>query len=303
MITKYGELKGVEEAEFYPNGQIRSCKVTEPQVFKTAIGDLIPQYETKDDRRKMTGTVEFYENGDLMAISLDEQIKLSTESGIIPAEKILFYEGEKIKRIFPLNGKLSGYWGEDNEYKLAEEINLNFGDKEVKSKFISIAFYENQKVKSLTLWPKERMSLNTHLGTINIRKGISFYENMNIKSFEPTAEIMVPTPIGNINAFNNEITGLNGDVNSIQFFENGKIKSLFTCNSKIKITEGRNIKTLASELKPGWCNELVKIPVAIKIDFAGELVIFNEKEAYNIRKCNFEINKGGLVKIVEELVC
>lgn len=303
MITKYGELKGIEEAEFYQDGKLMSCKITEPHVFKTAIGELVPQYETRDERRKVTGTIQFYENGDLMSISLDEQIKLQTSAGEIPAEKILFYEGEKIKRIFPLNGKLSGYWGEENEYGLAEEIEIKAGEHKIKSKFISIAFSESGNVRSLTFWPRERVELNTKHGKIKIRKGISFYENMAIKSFEPATEFLLLTPIGVISAFNNEINGLNGDINSIQYYQNGKVKSLYTCNSTIKIVEDRKTKIIASELKPGWCNELVKIPVAVKIDFIDDIVVFNEREAFNMKRCKFEISKAEHKKIAEEIAC
>ena len=150
MMTKYGELKGMEDISLYPNGYIKSCRVTEFNELKTSIGILIPQYETKDERRKLTGTLEFYENGDLMYICLDEQINIKTNIGIIPAEKILFYENEKIKRIFPLNGKLSGYWTEENEYNLAKIIHIKNNKYSFSAKFISIAFYKSGNLKSLT---------------------------------------------------------------------------------------------------------------------------------------------------------
>ena len=118
METKYGDLKGVIGIETYSTGAIMSCKVTEKNILKTKLGELIPQFENKEERRKITGTLEFYENGDLKAISLDDKISIWTTVGLIPAEKIIFYPGDKIKRIFPLNGKLSGYWTEENEYGL-----------------------------------------------------------------------------------------------------------------------------------------------------------------------------------------
>lgn len=303
METKYGILNGIEEAEYYSDGMLKSCKITREHIFKTKIGDLVPQYETRDERRKLTGTLQFYHSGDIMAISLDSQMQIETALGIVPAEKILFYEGEKIKRIFPLNGKLSGYWGELDEYKLAEKITLNSGENSITGKFISIAFYESGDLKSITLWPKEKLKLSTNIGEILCRKGISFYENMNVKSFEPYSEIKLSTPIGEIFSFNNEITGLHGDSNSIQYYNDGKIKSLYTCNTIIKIREGIELKTIASDIKAGWCNELVKVPIAVKIDFLDDLVIFNEKDVFNRKKCRFEIARGELKKIVEEMVC
>lgn len=300
MMTKYGELKGMEDISLYPNGYINSCRVTEFNELKTSIGILIPQYETKDERRKLTGTLEFYENGDLMYICLDEQVNIKTNIGIIPAEKILFYENEKIKRIFPLNGKLSGYWTEENEYNLAKIIHIKNNKYSFSAKFISIAFYKSGNLKSLTLWPMETLTINNIL----IRKGISFYEDGEIKSLEPAKEVNVATPIGNIKVFNNEINGLHGDINSLEYYDNGDIKSLYTCSSLIKIiNEKKENFTIKPILKAGWCNETIKYPVPIKVDFFESFIRFNENIEFQITNSSFKIESFSKNSILEELIC
>lgn len=303
MQTKYGVLRGIEDIEYYKDGSIKLCRVNEKNVLKTALGELVPQYETKDERRKITGTLEFYENGDLMSICLDEQITVATAYGDIPTEKISFYKGEKIKRIFPLNGKLSGYWGEDNEYSLATSIVIKNGEYEITSKFISIAFYENQTLRSLTLWPKERIELTTDMGIIKVRKGISFYENGKIKSFEPATEIRVKTPIGEISAFDNEIIGLHGDENSVQFDITGEIRALCTCNDRVKIFNGSITEIMEPTLKKGWCNELIEVPVPLKISFGENSIIFGDKSSFNIQNNSFFVEKINYKNLSEEISC
>ena len=42
------------------------------------------------------------------------------------AEQVSFYESGALKRIFPLNGTLSGYWTQEDEAKLATPLTLVF---------------------------------------------------------------------------------------------------------------------------------------------------------------------------------
>ena len=303
METKYGILTGVIGVEKYKNGNIMSCKVNEKNILKTKIGELVPQFENGEERRKITGTLEFYENGDIKSICLDKKMSILTSVGVIPAEKIIFYPGDKIKRIFPLNGKLSGYWGEENEYGLSEKIEINSHKIKISAKFINISFYENGNIKSLTFWPKERTIFETGFGRVSVRKGISFYEDGSLKSLEPANEIKLKTPIGEISVFNNEIVGINGDINSIQVHHDGSLKSIYTCVNKIEIKSYKENKVIEPELKPGWCNELIKVPTAIKIDFMDDLVIFNEKDVFNMKKYKFNILNKEMKTISEELVC
>lgn len=303
METKYGVLNGLTYVEKYENGNIMSCRVNQKNILKTKIGELVPQFDNGEERRKITGVLEFYENGDIKSISLDKKMSILTSVGVIPAEKIIFYPGDKIKRIFPLNGKLSGYWSEENEYSLSEKLEINTQKIKVAAKFINISFYENGNIKSLTLWPKERTMFDTSFGRVSVRKGLSFYENGALKSLEPANEIKVETPIGEIAVFNNEIVGINGDINSIQVHHDGSLKSIYTCVNKIEISSYRENRIIEPELKPGWCNEFIKVPTAIKIDFMDELVIFNEKEVFNMKKYKFNILNKELKTVSEELVC
>jgi len=217
VLTKYGDLKGVVSAEFYSNGILKECILDEYNEIYINYGKLVPSYENEGVRKKYTKSVSFYETGEIKSIALQKQKPINTRIGIIPAEFITFYPSGNIKRIFPLNGKISGYWTEDDEYNLAEEFKLNFEVGVFKTKFISLQLYDNQEMKSITLWPKERIKLSLPIGDVEVKTGISFYKGGKIKSLEPSKPILINTPIGSINAYDTTALGIHGDSNSLCF--------------------------------------------------------------------------------------
>ena len=60
---------------------------------------------------------------------------------IVDNNLITFYENGNIRRIFPLYGQINGYWTEENEYELAEEITLPVLGTELVCKPLCIHFY------------------------------------------------------------------------------------------------------------------------------------------------------------------
>lgn len=122
--TRYGIINGVETAEYYEDGKIKSAITSEYSQLETDYGKLIPAYELSDIRKKYRHTVEFYESGSLRSIYLEEQTEVETSLGKIKAELITFYENGNIKRIFPLYGQINGYWTEENEFELAKEMTI-----------------------------------------------------------------------------------------------------------------------------------------------------------------------------------
>ncbi|MEL7596806.1 MAG: hypothetical protein AAGU01_01250, partial [Clostridiaceae bacterium] len=185
ITTKYGHIKGIYLMDKYPNGNIRDCVLNKPNIIKTKYGDLVAQYEDNDERRKCTLSMSFYDDGNLKSLSLQEQTKIETSLGVLKAEHITFYRNGNIKRIFPLDGKITGYWGEDDEYSLAEEFNFDFSFVKFKQKIIGISFFENEEPKSITLWPKDKVTIESPIGTVEARIGFSLYPDGKLKSFEP----------------------------------------------------------------------------------------------------------------------
>lgn len=288
--TKYGVLKGISSAECYKQGTLKECILTVYNELLTPYGKLIPQYEQDHVRRKYASSLSFYESGHIKSIMLNEQTSIKTALGTFPAEKLTFYEDGKLKRLFPVNGKLTGYWTEDNEYALASEHRFKFGFGEMTNKVMSLHFYPSGKLKSLSLWPKEEAEIQLDLGTIPIRIGMSFYESGQLKSCEPAKPTPVKTPIGTIMAYNNQAIGIHGDANSLQFYEDGTLKVLVTSTDKIEIYDEEQHKSCyAPEEKRSLIHDKGYDIAPLSIAFYQEKVSMNEEIEYALDRYSFTI--------------
>jgi hypothetical protein len=285
-ITQYGEIKGISENSTYAGNRLMDCVINERVELNTPLGLLTPQYEHSEARRKHIYSISFYQSGKLSRIALNEQTDVKTPMGILPAELITFYESGCVKRLFPLNGQISGYWGEDDEYKLAKEFSFHFSFGDIKSKIIGIYFYESGAIQSLTFWPKDIISIKTPIGEQRIRIGLSLYPDGRIKSFEPAKPIDVMTPIGMISSFDINANGINGDMNSLSFTKDGMIKSIITTSTKITVTNRKNSKTHSpTSISDMYEHEISFQP--LKVSFENDQVIFNSKDKYIVRENSF----------------
>lgn len=287
--TNYGELKSISLYTTYPNQQLKDCVLSERNELNTPFGILVPQYDHVEIRRKNTYSVSFFENGILKRIALQDQVEIDTCVGKLPAELITFYNSGKIKKIFPLNGHITAYWDENDEYNLAKEFYFDFPFGSFKTKIISIGFYETGTVKSITLWPNEYIYINTPIGKQRIRIGFSLYPDGSIKSIEPIEPIDIMTPIGNIKSFDVNANGVTGDKNSLAFTEDGKVKSLISSDNKITIKGPNNTSKIYSPFQiKQMCDQEIYYQT-LKIEFCNDIVIFNEKDKYKIEENSFII--------------
>ena len=290
MQTKYGLLKGIISYENYSNGNLKECILSEKNEVMTDYGLLVPQYEEDHVRRKYTFSLSFYENGYLKSISLNQQTDIVTALGTFQAEKLTFYEDGRLKRLFPVNGKLTGYWTEDNEYHLAQKYVIKLGVGEIKCKVISLQFYKSQKLKSITLWPKEHVTIRYDESNVEVRTGLAFYENGSLKSFEPAKPTPINTPIGTIMAYDNNIMGIHGDTNSVQLYEDGSLKSIVSATDKIEIFDEYHDKTTyAPEEKQSLMHLHIMDTIPLRIAFYNGKVSMNEELEYEIKKHTFII--------------
>lgn len=288
-VTKYGELKEISQYSTYTDNQLRDCVINKRSELITPLGILVPQYEHTGIRRKHTYSVSFFPGGTISRIALQEQTTVETPIGKLPAELITFYENGSIKKLFPLNGHISGYWSEDDEYNLAEEFFFDFPFGSIKTRIIGICFYENGAVRSLTLWPNEVITINTPIGEQRVRIGFSLYHDGSLQSFEPARPINVMTPIGLINCFDANASGISGDKNSLNFYEDGNIKALITSSTKITVTENNNI---AKAYYPAYVREMYESELyfrPLEIDFAKDKIRFNKQDEYIMEKCSFKV--------------
>lgn len=292
LKTKYGEIACYQNLEKYPSGNPASLIFTGRVRIKTPVGVIIPQYTVDDHGRRVLKPIIFHENGNLRKVPLQEAAEIETKYGKISAELVMFYKNETLKKLFPLNGKLSGYWGEKDEYALAEDIELQLPCGAIKAKLINLVFYENGNVKSITLWPQERVEAKTPIGTIPVKVGISFYEDGSVKSVEPADPCTVETKIGPISAYDNDPQGIMGDINSLQFNNQGEVTALSTTKSAVILRNaaGGEIRYAPSK-KESLCSENIAVTIPLQIEFTNETIRFNHRpsEEYNLSECSFEV--------------
>lgn len=296
LKTKYGEITGYQDLEEYAPGNPAALIFTERMEIKTPVGVIIPQHSVDDHGRRVLKPVNFYDNGNIKKAPLQEAADIETKYGKISAELVMFYDDETLKKLFPLNGKLSGYWSEKDEYTLAENLELQLPCGTIKAKIINLVFYKNGNIKSITLWPQETVEVKTPLGTMRIRVGISFYEDGSVKSVEPAEPYTVETKIGPISAYDNDPEGIMGDINSLQFNNQGEVTALSTTQNAIILrNEAGGEVRYSPYKKESLCSENVAVTIPLQIEFTGETVRFNHSasEEYNLSECAFEVIEYG----------
>lgn len=242
--------------------------MTEPTIMVDG-QSFVPRYSGEDYRSRKRESVVQDKNGTIKSIYLEGIRKIHTPIGDIRAEYITFYPTGAIKRVFPSFGQISGFWSEEEEMALVEEMEITVYYQKYKAKYSCIHFYESGAVKSLTLYPKENITVKTIFGKIKVRNGISFYENGKIQSLEPATYTSVNVDQNIYIAYDNLSNGINGDRNSLVLNEDGTVQALQTPVSSVMITDqdGKQDVYRAS-LKRNPLNIDTMIPIPLKLSFS-----------------------------------
>jgi hypothetical protein len=300
------ELRGIADSYCYEDGTLKDCILNEANVIKTRYGELIPKYGHEEARTKYNHSISFYKSGAVKSIAMEKQTNIITILGTFPAELVTFYESGALKRLFPLNGKISGYWTETDEEQLCEVFQFRFPFGSFKAKIISLCFYENGNLKALTLWPGETVILKNKADLYPVRIGFSLYEDGGLKSVEPAYELTLATPIGNINAFDENALGICGETNSLCFKKNGTIHSLTTSSSKIAVFDkDGTVDILEPALKPDPLEEDKFMIIPLKITFEGHHVKFegDTTRVYDLYTSRFSVANDSMPKAASGFSC
>jgi antitoxin component YwqK of YwqJK toxin-antitoxin module len=259
------------------NGNIDTVLPGEKVILETSIGNLVPRYNIDDDAgRRKEAPVKFYKTGELKSLPLEEISEIPTTVGNIKSELVIFYKNGALYRAFPLNGKVTGFWTEENEYTLAETLEIPTSLGSIKVKPIYLQFYETGELESVLFWPDEKIKVKTVMGEILIRKGIAFHKNGNIKGFEPVEEVSVESPIGSIKAFDPDPNGIQAENHSLNFYEDGTLKSVITSSNQIVVLkDGVEYKRFSPKLVISYCNENAFFISPLKILFEEDSISFN----------------------------
>lgn len=290
--TRYGTLRSCFDEEYYGDGTLKSCNFNEENRLKTGCGVLVPHYGPENVRSKYGKAVGFYPNGVIRRIALERMTGVQSPIGEFPAELVTFYEDEAICRIFPLNGRLTGFWTEEDEEKTAAPLHFSFSFGEFSSKIISVHFYESGGIQSVTLFPKERISLQTRFGKITVRTGFSLYEDGALQSLEPAEPTAVSTPVGILHAYDSNPAGITADRNSLWLDPDGNAAWLSTVTDKIVVqTPDARLDVIEPMQAGDPLNDQATVILPVKVEFTAGTARFTCKEtrSYSLAGCGFSV--------------
>lgn len=258
------------------NGNIDTVLVGEKIDLETSVGKLIPRYTLGEDGRKKEAPVKFYKTGELKSMPLEVISEIKTSVGSIKSELLIFYKSGALWRTFPLNGQVTGFWTEENEFELAEAIDVPTSIGMIKVKPIYIQFYETGELESILFWPSEQVKINVSVGEVLIHKGICFHKNGNVKGFEPVEKLSIESPIGTLSVFDPDPNGVHAESHSINFHENGAIQSIITSSNQIvAITDGGEHSVFSPQIVTSYCNDNAFFISPLKIVFEEKALSFS----------------------------
>jgi hypothetical protein len=293
-----GVFAGVESYACYPDGELEGIRLSEKNMLVTHAGELVPAY-TETHRRKVKYSVEFFKNGMIKAAALDEQQEIQTPIGEFPAELVTFFETGELRRFFPLDGKISGLWSEEEEKSLAIPFSFNLPFTKFTAIISGVSFYKSGNIQSITLFPGETITAQTKYGEIPVRNGFSLYESGELESLEPSKHTHIKTPIGVIAAFDPNAVGVNADSNSLTFDKSGRVTALITASNRIMVqTEGERTLMFAPRevVNPLDDETMITDGLALSFDYDAGTVTFkgsNEKSTFLIDKNGFTVIAYG----------
>ena len=210
-------------------------------IVKTKYGFFTACSDASDLRKKYRTPVEYYPDGTVRSIYLQEPEEVTLPEGVFQVELMTFYEDGNIKRLFPLYGQLSSYWGVEDEVKNAPEYVFTINGEEKKLRPQCIFFYPSGKIRSITLWPEDSVTVKTSIGPVTSKLGVELYEDGNVRSIEPVFGTSFTVEYGEAKPFMVRKHMLHAEDASIRFDENGNIISFATLQTQVE-TEGKVYK-------------------------------------------------------------
>ncbi|MHC1713731.1 MAG: hypothetical protein AB9872_16425 [Solidesulfovibrio sp.] len=265
-------MAGLEDR--YPDGALRGVCLDAAHPLETSLGRLVPQYSIDDARRMTRPPVTFFQNGQVRSLPLETRTVVETPVGPLPAELVTFHENGGVARVFPLNGKLSGYWTEADEAALAEPLRIETPIGPLVARLVAVAFDPTGRLRSLTLWPGEELPVSTPAGNVSVRLGLSFHPGGALRSLEPARPFEAPTPVGPIWAFDSDAVGVTGDDNSLVFDPAGEVTRIATVRTSLvaRWPDGTR-RELTPLVRESICGDSEREITPLVLDFSDISVI------------------------------
>ena len=204
---------------------------------KTKYGSFTACSDASDLRKKYRCPVEYHPDGTVRSIYLQEIDEVTLPEGRFQAELMTFYEDGSIKRLFPLYGQLSSYWGVEDEVNDAPSYIFTINGQEHKIRPQCIYFYPSGKIRSITLWPDDSITITTPKGLIESKLGIEIYEDKTIRSIEPAFGTVIATDYGEAKPFMIRKHMLHAEDASMRFDEKGSLTSFATLQTRVNAND------------------------------------------------------------------
>ncbi|MUM77986.1 hypothetical protein GKC30_10100 [Pseudodesulfovibrio sp. F-1] len=279
ITTRHGMIPVAQAPATYPDGSLRACLPAGPCVLNTPVGQLVPQFTARELRKKEVRPITFHPDGTLQALPLESQRVIPSAAGSIPAELLTFHADGSLSRVFPLNGRLSGYWTQEDEAELARPVTLLTPAGILTTTLIGAAFHPSGTIRSLTFWPGQTVSINTPAGMVDTRIGVSFHPDGQIRSVEPARPAAVETPAGEILAHDPDALGINGDSNSLAFHPDGTVSRVITIRTRLTaISPDGRLATFAPTQRESLCGDGEREMIPMSIQFTPDAVIITQAE-------------------------
>lgn len=266
LQTPHGELPA-QAVHFDTQEKPVMAVVSTPCSLTTSAGKLTPQHSTDDLRRPRVEPLLFHPSGNLKSLPLEERTPVDTPLGKLPAELVTFYEDGSLRRVFPLNGKLSGYWSWQDEGKRNVPVTLATPAGSITAMLISVQFYPGGQLRSITLWPGQQVTVQSPLGPVPVRVGMAFYKDGALRSLEPAEPMLLDTPVGQLEAFDSDPEGLTGDVNSLRFTPGGQLAGLATVTYGLSVNCNGQTREYEPRYSVNLCDEEEKSILPLRVDF------------------------------------
>ncbi|HPF88351.1 MAG TPA: hypothetical protein PK537_09915 [Candidatus Limiplasma sp.] len=288
----FGVLSGITTMDSRTDGSLSSVSLREKNVIVTHAGDLYAAY-TETPRRKHKPSVEFYENGLVKAVALEEQQEVLSPIGGLPAELVTFYKSGELHRVFPVDGMISGFWTEEEERNMNIPLTFDLGFTTFTALLNSICFYKSGNIRSVTLYPDETVPVQTPFGDCTVRHGFSLYESGNLRSFEPASPVSIQTPIGKMVAYDPLGVGISADSGSVVLSDSGNLLEMKTAANRILVqTAGGTLNWYAPVQIPHPCSDEMPYyqPMRLQFDHGTVIITDDQPHAYDLADCHFHVS-------------
>jgi hypothetical protein len=195
--------------------------------------------------------------------------------------------------VFPVDGQISGFWSEEEEREMNIPLTFDFSFTVFTAMLSSLCFYKSGAIKSITLFPGERINVETPFGSFSVRHGFSLYETGALKSFEPAAPVKIHTPIGNLTAFDPMSHGVSADENSVTLSVAGQVIGIKTIANRIMAQpDGGAVRWHAPVKKPHPCSDELPYyqPLDLAFDESSLTITDDEPHAYPLATSHFSVS-------------